>query len=171
MYLCISLSVYLSIYLSICLSIYLTISLSVYLSISLSICLYLLSIYFSIYLYLSIYLWLYSPCRPWALFQFLNPYTVGRIVWTGDQPVSRPLPTNRKIQTQNKRTQTSMPRVGFEPMIPVFHRAKRVHALDRAATVMGIEVEYRQKNDGIMFKGWKKRTKKYYKSWSTKEKI
>jgi hypothetical protein len=30
-----------------------------------------------------------------------------------------------------------MPRVGFEPMIPVFERAKTVHALDRAATVIG----------------------------------
>jgi hypothetical protein len=28
-----------------------------------------------------------------------------------------------------------MPRVGFEPTIPVFERAKIVHALDRAATV------------------------------------
>jgi hypothetical protein len=27
-------------------------------------------------------------------------------------------------QTQNKRTQTSMPRVGFEPTFPVFERAK-----------------------------------------------
>jgi hypothetical protein len=31
-----------------------------------------------------------------------------------------------------------MPRVGFEPVIPVLKRAKTVHALDRAATVMGI---------------------------------
>jgi hypothetical protein len=36
-------------------------------------------------------------------------------------------------QTQHKRTQTSMPRVGFEPTTPVFERAKIVHALDRAA--------------------------------------
>jgi hypothetical protein len=28
-----------------------------------------------------------------------------------------------------------MPRVGFEPRIKVFERAKAVHALDRAATV------------------------------------
>jgi hypothetical protein len=28
--------------------------------------------------------------------------------------------------------------VGFEPTIPVFERAKTVHALDRAATVIGI---------------------------------
>jgi hypothetical protein len=30
-----------------------------------------------------------------------------------------------------------MPRVGFEPKIPVFERAKTVHALDRAASVIG----------------------------------
>jgi hypothetical protein len=30
-----------------------------------------------------------------------------------------------------------MPRVGFEPTTPVFQRAKTVHALDRAATVIG----------------------------------
>jgi hypothetical protein len=40
--------------------------------------------------------------------------------------------------TQNRRTQTSMPRVAFEPTIPVFEGAKAVHALDRAATVIGI---------------------------------
>jgi hypothetical protein len=38
--------------------------------------------------------------------------------------------------TQNKRTQTPMPLVGFEPTIPVFERAKTVHALERAATVI-----------------------------------
>jgi hypothetical protein len=37
---------------------------------------------------------------------------------------------------QNKRTQTSMPRVGLEATIPVFERAKTVHSLDRAATVI-----------------------------------
>jgi hypothetical protein len=30
-----------------------------------------------------------------------------------------------------------MPRVGLEPTIPVFERAKTVHALDSAATVIG----------------------------------
>jgi hypothetical protein len=46
----------------------------------------------------------------------------------------------RKVATytQNKRTQTYMPEVGFEPTIPAFERAKRVHALARAATVIGI---------------------------------
>jgi hypothetical protein len=42
----------------------------------------------------------------------------------------------KATQTQHKRTQTSMPRLGFEPTIPVFERAKTVHALDRAATVI-----------------------------------
>jgi hypothetical protein len=74
----------------------------------------------------SIYLWLYSPCGPWPIFQSLNLYSTP---WTGDQPVARPLPTHRTTQTENKRTQTSMPRVGFEPTIPVFQRAKMVHAL------------------------------------------
>jgi hypothetical protein len=82
-YLCISIymSVCLSIYLSICLSIYLCISIymsvcpSIYLSVCLSI-----SVYLSICLSVcpSIYLWLYSPCGPWPLSQFLNLCTVGR---------------------------------------------------------------------------------------------
>jgi hypothetical protein len=71
---------------------------------------------------------LFVGLRP--VFQFLNLYTVGRTPWTGDQPVARPLPTHRTTQTQNKRTQTSMPRVEFE-------RAKTVHSLDSAATVIG----------------------------------
>jgi hypothetical protein len=64
--------------------------------------------------------WLYSPCGPGPLFQFLNLYTVGRTAWTGEQPVARPLSAHRTTQTQNKRTQTSMPSVGFEPTIPAF---------------------------------------------------
>jgi hypothetical protein len=55
----------------------------------------------------------------------------------GDQPVTRPLPTHRTTQTQNKRTQTSMPQVAFKPTTPVFERSKTVYALDRAATVIG----------------------------------
>jgi hypothetical protein len=48
----------------------------------------------------------------------------------------KPLPTHRTAQPQNKHTQTSMPRVAFEPTIPVFERTKTVHASDRAATVI-----------------------------------
>jgi hypothetical protein len=69
-------------------------------------------------------------------FQFPNLYTVGRSPWTSDQPVARPLPTHRTTQTQNKRTQTSMHRMGSESSILAFERANTVHALDRAAIVI-----------------------------------
>jgi hypothetical protein len=38
-----------------------------------------------------------------------------------------------------------MPRAGFEPMIPVFEKAKTVHALDRAATVFENSIEPKEK--------------------------
>jgi hypothetical protein len=44
---------------------------------------------------------------------------------------------HRTTQTRNKRGQTFMPRLAFEPTTPVFEWAKPVHALDRAATVIG----------------------------------
>jgi hypothetical protein len=70
-----------------------------------------------------------------SLLQFRNlVYTVGRTPWASNRPLARPLPTRRTTQTQNKRTQTSMSRVEFEPTIPAFKRAKTVHALDRAAS-------------------------------------
>jgi hypothetical protein len=77
--------------------------------------------------------WLCSPCGPWPLH---TPHRVGTTPWMGDQPISRSLPTRRTIRTQNKRTQTSMAFAGIEPTIPVFERAKTVHASDRAATVI-----------------------------------
>jgi hypothetical protein len=60
-------------------------------------------------------------------------------VWFPGRGSARPkhLFTHRSAQTLTKRTQTSMPWVGFEPTIPVFERAKEVHALDCAATVIG----------------------------------
>jgi hypothetical protein len=61
---------------------------------------------------------------PWPLYQFLNLYTVSRTPLTGDQRVTRPIPTHRIAQTQNKHTQTSMPEVGFEFTILAFERAK-----------------------------------------------
>jgi hypothetical protein len=100
---------------------------------TLSVC---LSVCLSVYL--SIYLWLYSPLLDLGrFFNFFIFYTDGRAPWTSNQPVARPVPTHRTTQTQNNRTQTSMPQVGFEPMIPVFERAKTVHALNRAPTVIG----------------------------------
>jgi hypothetical protein len=84
--------------------------------------------------YLSIYLSIYGSTALVDLgrfFGFLILYTVGRTSWTGFQPVARPLPTHRTSQTQNKHRQTSMPRLRFEPTIPVFEREKT----DCAATV------------------------------------
>jgi hypothetical protein len=63
---------------------------------------------------------------------------IGRAPWMEDQLVAKPLHTRRRTQVQNKRTHSSMLRVVFEPMIPVFERAKMVHALDCAGTVIGI---------------------------------
>jgi hypothetical protein len=88
-----------------------------------------------------------QPLWTLAVFQFPNLYTVGRTPWTGDQPIARSLPTYRTTQTQNKRTQTSMPGVRFEHMIPVFERAKMAHVLVRAATVIGIQcTKYQHQN-------------------------
>jgi hypothetical protein len=101
----------------ICLSIYLSIYLPIYLPTY-------LPTYLSIYL--SIYLWHYSPFVGfWPLFQSLILYTIVRSSWMGDQPIARPILTEHK---QNKRTQTSMSRVGFVPTITAFKRAKKVHA-------------------------------------------
>jgi hypothetical protein len=75
-----------------------------------------------------------------ALFEFLDSFTQSvDYLDGGDQPVARPLPAHTTAQTQNKRTQTSMPQVGLEPTIPVFERAKTILALDRATTVIGKE--------------------------------
>jgi hypothetical protein len=81
---------------------------------------------------------------------------------------------------QNKRTQISMPRVGFEPTIPVFERTKTVHALGRAATVVSQLEAYRyvnqdwtyegaRANDGLseseMIHGLKRRSWYAYEEW------
>jgi hypothetical protein len=51
---------------------------------------------------LSVCLCLYSPLLDLAgFFSLLIPYTVGRTPWTGDQPMPRPLPTQRTTHTVN----------------------------------------------------------------------
>jgi hypothetical protein len=55
-------------------------------------------------------------------------YTVRRTPWTAVSPPYR--------RVQNKRPQTFMPRVGFEPTTPVFGLARTVHASDRAVSVL-----------------------------------
>jgi hypothetical protein len=72
-----------------------------------------------------------STALCWALvpFSVLNPVRSRLEFLTSDQPFVRPLPT----QTQSKHT--FMPRVGFEPMTPLFERAKTGHYFDWTATV------------------------------------
>jgi hypothetical protein len=74
---------------------------------------------------------------PWPLIQFRNHFsqTVGLLGRVISSSQGRYL--HRTTQAQNKRTQTSMPCVGFEPTIPLSERAKKVHASDCAATVTG----------------------------------
>jgi hypothetical protein len=69
-------------------------------------------------------------------FSFLILDTVGGTVWTGDQPVTRPLLTHTATKTQTKHTKTAMLQVGFEATTPVFERAKTVHDINRVATVI-----------------------------------
>jgi hypothetical protein len=77
-----------------------------------------------------IHQWLYSPLFGPGRF-FSNP--VHSRVDSLDEVSARRMAAT---YTQNKRTQTPMPRVGFESTILAFERGKTVHALDRAATVM-----------------------------------
>jgi hypothetical protein len=97
------------------------------------------SILIIIIIIIIIIIWLYSPLLGLCRFiSFLILYTVGVTPWTGDQPVSWPLPTRGTTEIQKKRIQTYMSLVGFESAIPVFEGAKTVHVLDRADMVIGL---------------------------------
>ncbi|PNF28918.1 hypothetical protein B7P43_G01809, partial [Cryptotermes secundus] len=71
--------------------------------------------------YLPTYLWLYSPCG--RFFSSLILYTAVALLGRGISP------------SQGRYLHTGQ-RVGYEPTIPVFKRAKTVHVSDRAATVI-----------------------------------
>jgi hypothetical protein len=108
--------------------------------------------HFRISTYLPAYLpsmALQSFVGPWPLFQFLNPThcSVGLLEW-GISP-SQGLYIYTEQHKQNKRRQTSMPRVGFEPTTPVFEGAKRIHASDGAATVILLYIPVRIVNPDI----------------------
>jgi hypothetical protein len=74
---------------------------------------------------------------PSKLFQFFDVFThsVGLLERGISWPQGHYLHTEQL--EQSKRTQTSMPRIGFEPTISVLERAKAGNALDCAATVIG----------------------------------
>jgi hypothetical protein len=82
-----------------------------------------------------------ASLKPFVSLQFLNlRHSVGLL-----GRVISPSQGRYLTQTQNNHRQTSMPRVGFEPTIPAFERAKTVHALDRAASTIGMG--FRSKRD------------------------
>jgi hypothetical protein len=73
-------------------------------------------------------------------FQFPNPIH-SRQDSLDEWSARRKAGTYTQGNTNTERTQTSMPRVGFEPTIPAFERAKTVHALDGAATTTDIQFD------------------------------
>jgi hypothetical protein len=84
--------------------------------------------------------WLYSPRGPWPLiFSFMIILqTVGLLGRVISLSKGLYLDTGQHKHRKNAyRYQTSMPCVGFEPMIPASEQAKTVHALDLSATVIG----------------------------------
>jgi hypothetical protein len=97
-----------------------------------------LSVYLSVCLstHPSIHPWLYSPLLGLGRFFSFLMYTQSVGLLGRGSHVARPLSTHRTTQIQNKRSQTSMSWVGFEPTIPAFELAKTVHALDCADTVI-----------------------------------
>jgi hypothetical protein len=60
-------------------------------------------------IYLSIYGSTVLLLELGQFFRLLILYTLYRTRWTEDEPVAKSLPTHRKIETQNKYTQTLMP--------------------------------------------------------------
>jgi hypothetical protein len=68
---------------------------------------------------------------PRPLFQFLDPIHSRWNSLDGGSACRK-----ASTYTQNKRTQASMPLMGFEPTIPAFERTKTVHAVNHAVTVV-----------------------------------
>jgi hypothetical protein len=58
----------------------------------------------------------------------------GRILWTVNQPLIRPLPSQDNTNTERN---TSIPQVALEPTIPMLERSKAFGPLDCATTVIG----------------------------------
>jgi hypothetical protein len=78
---------------------------------------------------------LQSFVGPDIFFRFtIFPYTDGRTPWTSDQPIARPLPTHRTIQTQNKCTHGHL-RLEWDSNS--LKLEKTVHPCDCVATMIG----------------------------------
>jgi hypothetical protein len=86
------------------------------------------------------FLRLYSPCGPWPLLQFPNLYTqlVGPLGRGISTPQSRCLHTE---QHKHRINATDIHALGWI-RTPAFERAKTLHALDRASTMIGVSLVY-----------------------------
>jgi hypothetical protein len=73
---------------------------------------------------------------PWWIYRFLIIQTVGRTPWAGDQPTARTLPTQGNTKRINVDDIHAFS--GIRTHHPSVKRAKTVHALDRAATLIGV---------------------------------
>jgi hypothetical protein len=87
-----------------------------------------------------LFLWwigLFSMYPFWINLEIYTFQTVVSTHWMGDQSVSRSLSTQDNT-TKEKNANTSMPpRLGIEPTISLFERAKRFCTLDLKDTVRG----------------------------------
>jgi hypothetical protein len=83
-----------------------------------------------------IHQWLFQPfVGPWPLLQFRNIfYTDGGTSWTSDQPVAKPA-TYTQGNTDRRNAHRNIHALNE---IRAFERAKTVHALDRAASLIGL---------------------------------
>jgi hypothetical protein len=79
--------------------------------------------------------WLYSPLEPWPLIILQTVGLLGRVISSSQGLYLNTEKLKHRINTYTYKT--SMPWVGFEPMIPASERAKTVYVLDRSATVTG----------------------------------
>jgi hypothetical protein len=95
----------------------------------------------NVYLFI-ICLWLYSSLL--GLGRFFSFLIFLHSRWDSLDGVS----ARRKAatDTQNKRTQTSIPQVGFEPMIPEMEQGKTVYSLDCVGTAIGSGINTRVEN-------------------------
>jgi hypothetical protein len=71
----------------------------------------------------------------WSLFSFFIYTQSVELLGRGISHPKAAASAHRTIRTQNKHIHISI-QVGFETTTKVFERAKRVHALDRAAIVV-----------------------------------
>jgi hypothetical protein len=85
----------------------------------------------------STYLSLYGCTALWTLASISVSESYTQSVGPLGRGISPSQGRYLHIEQHKHRIHAHMPRVGNVPTIPVFERAKTVHALDRAATVIG----------------------------------